>query len=117
MNITPPGLDSFVLRTFPANDVGFARAVADAASSMDALDPALIERVLRDRFPRVAVRPSVVQEYWTVWYVYREGRWTAAEPARAAGAEPARAAAAEPARAAAAEPTRAAVAPEGGVRS
>ncbi len=79
MNVTPRGINGLVMRTFPAADGAFARAVADAADVMDVLDPASMERILRERYPSVAVRPSVIQDPWTVWYVYRDGRWTSGE--------------------------------------
>lgn len=59
----------------PPGDQDFA-AYASRALNGGEIDPALLQRRLRDRFPRAIVRPrELAGERLEIWYVYRDGRW------------------------------------------
>jgi hypothetical protein len=65
-----------VLITNPRNDDVF-RAAAHAALGAGASSPGALHAALRPQYPHVLVRPRALSaEPATVWYVYREGRWT-----------------------------------------
>ena len=60
----------------PAGDREFAAAI-DAALTAGIADPAELEARLREAYPRAVVRPrGLAGEERSVWYVYRDGRWT-----------------------------------------
>lgn len=52
--------------------IDFAHLQLDNADS-----PSALERLLRARYPHAAVHARVLSgEGTTIWYVYRDGRWT-----------------------------------------
>ncbi len=60
----------------PPSDQAFQQAIEDVLDS-GVTDPAAAQERLRERYPRVVVRPRELDaERTPVWYVYREGRWT-----------------------------------------
>jgi hypothetical protein len=60
----------------PATDPDFDRAI-DEMLDRGVTDPAVFEASLRDRFPRVIVRPrELAGEDRPIWYAYRDGHWT-----------------------------------------
>lgn len=63
-------------RVFPRDDIDFV-AVVDLAA-LDARSPADLEHRLRDGYPHVVVRARDLSgDHTEVWYVYRDGSWTA----------------------------------------
>jgi len=59
----------------PPGDQDFA-AYASRALNGGEIDPAAMQRRLRERFPHAVVRPrELVGERLQIWYVYRDGRW------------------------------------------
>jgi hypothetical protein len=59
----------------PRHDAAFEAAAA--ALIHEAVLPTDLELLLRADFPRAVVRPRDLSgEAGTVWYVYRDGRWT-----------------------------------------
>jgi len=59
----------------PATDIEFEQAVNNVVAE-GVLDPAVLQRRLRERYPRAVVRPRDLSgEGAPVWYVYRDGRW------------------------------------------
>lgn len=62
----------------PSDDPEFERAISQVISE-GVRDPSEAQDRLRKRYPHVIVRPrALTGEPIPVWYVYREGRWTAA---------------------------------------
>ena len=63
----------------PPSDPDFERAIEEVLDSgVD--DPAAAEEMLRAPYPQVVVRPrELAAETTPVWYVYRDGRWTAGD--------------------------------------
>lgn len=60
----------------PPNDLAFQQAIEDILDS-DVTEPEAAQERLRERYPRAVVRPRELDaERTSVWYVYREGRWT-----------------------------------------
>ena len=60
----------------PADDLTFA-AVADGLVASGVASPDSLQRLLKDRYPRVLVRArGLSNEEFDAWYVYREGSWT-----------------------------------------
>jgi hypothetical protein len=60
----------------PAGDREF-EADIDSALTGGVLEPEDLETRLRQVYPRVVVRPrALADERHSVWYVYRDGRWT-----------------------------------------
>lgn len=59
----------------PTRDTAFADHVASVAATMAAVeDPAELQAALRPTYPRVIVRPSVLEGLRTpTWYIYRDG--------------------------------------------
>ena len=56
-------------------DQEFATFVRDSARDTDG--PAELQAALRDRYPRAVVRSRDLSgETTSVWYVYRDGRWS-----------------------------------------
>lgn len=67
-----------VERVFPRDDIDFV-ALVDAAA-LEAATPVELERRLRARYPHVLVRArELASEQTEVWYVYRDGHWTATD--------------------------------------
>jgi hypothetical protein len=63
-------------RVFPRDDADFVALVDQAA--IDAGSPAELERHLRESHPRTVVRArDLAGDNTQVWYVYRDGSWTA----------------------------------------
>lgn len=61
----------------PADDAAFEAAIDDLLDA-GLLDPAAVQEGLRARYPRAVVRRrELAGETAAVWYVYRDGRWTA----------------------------------------
>lgn len=66
------------LMTNPADDARF-RAAADAALQ-DGQPVAEFQQLLRRDYPRAVVRArDLAGERRLLWYVYRDGRWVAAD--------------------------------------
>jgi len=60
----------------PAGDRDFAAAI-DSALSSGIADPGGLQARLREAYPNAVVRPrGLTGEKRSVWYVYRDGRWT-----------------------------------------
>jgi hypothetical protein len=60
----------------PADDLTFA-AVAEAFLASGVANPAGLQRLLQERYPRVLVRArELSSEEFDAWYVYRDGSWT-----------------------------------------
>ena len=67
-----------VVRVFPRDDIDFV-ALVDLVA-LGARSPADLERRLRETRPRVTVRARDLSgELTEVWYVYRDGSWTASD--------------------------------------
>ena len=65
-----------VERVFPRDDIDFVALVDSAA--LDSGSPADLEHRLRATYPRVVVRArDLAGDHTEVWYVYRDGSWTA----------------------------------------
>ena len=65
-----------VLIINPATDASFA-ALAEIELAMNGHDRGAFEARLRRRYPRTVVRARELSgEPTTIWYVYRDGRWT-----------------------------------------
>jgi len=63
----------------PATDRAFEAAI-EAALESGVLEPAAFEQQLRKRYPQLVVhRRELAGETTPVWYVYRDGRWTAGD--------------------------------------
>jgi hypothetical protein len=63
-------------------DENFASFVRDCAG--DAAGPAELQTLLRDRYPQTVVRSRDLSgETTSVWYVYRDGRWSPPEASAA----------------------------------
>jgi hypothetical protein len=61
----------------PADDAEFAGHV-DRLMAAGFDEPAALERELRSRYPDAVVRPrDLANERIAVWYVYRDGHWSA----------------------------------------
>lgn len=61
----------------PPNDSAFEEAIEEVLES-GLLEPAAAQERLRARYPAAVVRPrELADETTPVWYVYRDGRWTA----------------------------------------
>lgn len=61
----------------PADDAAFEAAIEEVLDA-GPLDPAALEAGLRARYPSAVVRRrELAGETAVVWYVYRDGRWTA----------------------------------------
>ncbi len=59
----------------PADDADF-RVLVRGLVTDGAGTPSALEQGLRDRYPRVLVRPRALSgEPAETWYVYRDGRW------------------------------------------
>ncbi|HEX5827754.1 MAG TPA: hypothetical protein VFY23_09560 [Candidatus Limnocylindrales bacterium] len=64
-----------VLILNPRDDADFMD-VAQSFVDRGAAGPEDLQRLLRDRYPRAAVRPrDLSSEQTSVWYVYRDGHW------------------------------------------
>jgi hypothetical protein len=60
----------------PRNDPEFV-AFAEAVLSEGPSTPEALEMRLRERYPLAVVRPRALSsEPFTLWYCYRDGRWT-----------------------------------------
>jgi hypothetical protein len=69
-------LPRHVETVFPRDDVAFV-ALVDA-KAVDSATPADLEDRLRDLYPRAVVRARDLEgDHTQVWYVYRDGSWTA----------------------------------------
>lgn len=69
-------LPRHVERVFPRDDVGFVALVDEVA--LDTASAAELEGRLREMYPHVVVRARDLEGDLTqVWYVYRDGSWTA----------------------------------------
>jgi hypothetical protein len=65
-----------VERVFPRDDTDFV-ALVDA-EAIDSASPAALETRLRKTYPHVTVRARGLSgDALEVWYVYRDGSWTA----------------------------------------
>lgn len=66
----------------PTRDIRFAERVDAVMAKMPEVDdPADFERALRASYPRVIVRPSVLDGLRSpTWYVYRDGHFPWPEP-------------------------------------
>jgi hypothetical protein len=63
----------------PPNDPAFQEAIEELLDS-GLLEPAGAQERLRVRYPAAVIRPrELADELTPVWYVYRDGRWTAGE--------------------------------------
>jgi hypothetical protein len=70
------GMARHIERVFPRDDIDFV-ALVDA-ESLDATSPADLEVRLRTSYPEVIVRArDLAGDQTEVWYVYRDGSWTA----------------------------------------
>jgi hypothetical protein len=64
-----------VLILNPRDDADFMD-VAQGFVDRGAAGPEDLQRLLRTRYPRAAVRPrDLSSEQTSVWYVYRDGHW------------------------------------------
>ena len=69
-------MPSRVVRVFPRDDADFVALVDGGA--LGARSPVELEGRLRETHPRVIVRARDLSgELTEVWYVYRDGSWTA----------------------------------------
>ena len=60
----------------PREDVEFV-AYAEAILAEGPIEPEAFEARLRERYPLAVVRPrELASEAFTLWYCYRDGRWT-----------------------------------------
>lgn len=67
-----------VLFLNPAQDAEFASHV-DRLMATGISEPGELERQLQEDYPGAVVRPrDLANERIAVWYVYRDGHWTAA---------------------------------------
>jgi hypothetical protein len=65
-------------RVFPRDDTDFV-ALVDAIA-LSSGSPAQLEDGLRATYPRVVVRARDLEgDHTQVWYVYRDGSWTATQ--------------------------------------
>lgn len=66
-----------VLVVNPRTDASFVDFVREQVEGLLADDPLALEWRLRERHPEATVHARVLSsEPATVWYVYRDGRWT-----------------------------------------
>lgn len=66
-----------VLVVNPRTDVAFAQFVHEQTDGLSADDPMALQTRLRERYPATTVHARLLSsEPATVWYVYRDGRWT-----------------------------------------
>lgn len=66
-----------VLVLNPRTDASFVDFVREQIDDLPDGDPQALERRLRERHPAATVHVRVLSsEPATVWYVYRDGRWT-----------------------------------------
>ncbi len=66
-----------VLVVNPRTDASFVEFVREQIDGLADNDPLDLERRLRERHPEATVHVRVLSsEPATVWYVYRDGRWT-----------------------------------------
>jgi hypothetical protein len=67
---------SAILVLNPRKDGSFVEFATELASRID--DAAQMQKLLRERYPAAVVRPrDLSSETAVVWYVYRDGSWTA----------------------------------------
>jgi hypothetical protein len=60
----------------PRTDAEFASFARKSLDGHDGVDPAALERRLRERYPDATVHVrSLSGEPMTVWYLYRDGHW------------------------------------------
>ena len=65
-----------VERVFPRDDIDFVALVDSAA--LHSATPTDLEQRLRGTYPRVVVRArGLAGDHTEIWYVYRDGSWTA----------------------------------------
>jgi hypothetical protein len=65
-----------VLVINPRQDDVFARLVEELVAD-ETRSPEAVQAALRERYPSASIRPrQLAGETGTVWYVYRDGRWT-----------------------------------------
>jgi hypothetical protein len=66
-----------VLVVNPRTDASFAEFVREQVEYLRDVDPLALEFRLRERHPAATVHARLLSsEPSTVWYVYRDGRWT-----------------------------------------
>jgi hypothetical protein len=66
-----------VLVVNPRTDASFVQFVHEQTDGLLADDPMVLETRLRERYPATTVHARLLSsEPTTVWYVYRDGRWT-----------------------------------------
>jgi len=66
-----------VLVVNPRTDASFAQFVHEQTDGLSADDPMVLQTRLRERYPATTVHARLLSsEPTTVWYVYRDGRWT-----------------------------------------
>ena len=65
----------------PRTDATFVEFVLDQVANETDHEPAALQGRLRERYPAAMVRVrALANEPATVWYVYRDGRWTLPDP-------------------------------------
>ncbi len=66
-----------ILVVNPRTDASFADFVCEQVDGLPGDDPLALECRLRERHPEATVHARMLSsEPSTVWYVYRDGRWT-----------------------------------------
>lgn len=66
-----------VLVVNPRTDAAFVAFVGERTADLRDLDPLVLQSELRERYPSATVHARLLSsEPATVWYVYRDGRWT-----------------------------------------
>jgi hypothetical protein len=68
-----------ILVVNPRTDASFVEFVREQLDGQPDDSPTTLQDRLRERYPEAVVRPRALSnEPSTVWYVYRDGRWTTA---------------------------------------